>query len=47
MSVGVLVRVSPQTREQWKEAAAKEGVSVSEMVRRSVAASMNHESREE
>lgn len=36
MKVGVLVRVTAEQREQWKEIADREGVSVSEFVRRAV-----------
>lgn len=38
MSVGVLVRVTAQERELWKEVAAQQGMSVSEMVRQTMAA---------
>lgn len=41
MTVGVLVRVTPQERELWKQAAAQEGLSLSEMVRRTMAAQVD------
>lgn len=40
MKVGVLVRVSPQERELWKRAADRDGISVSALVRGSVAAAI-------
>ena len=40
MKVGVLVRLSPQEREEWKAAAAHQGLSVTEMVRRFVASAL-------
>jgi len=39
--VGVLVRVTPDERERWKQAAAREGLSVTQLVRRTVARALN------
>lgn len=43
MSVGVLVRVSEEERNEWKEAAARQGLSVNQLVRRTVAEALQHE----
>lgn len=43
MTVGVLVRVTVEERQRWKDSAAEEGLSVSELVRRSVSAAISEE----
>lgn len=40
MNVGVLVRVAPEEREKWKTIAAREGLSVNQLVRQAVEASL-------
>lgn len=40
MSVGVIVRVSAEQREHWKEQAALRGISVNQMIKASVTATL-------